>query len=177
MTTRSMSDVGVRQLAPLLMVWSMESSLRFYVDGLGFTVTHTWTPDGKIRWCWLEHGGAALMLQEWTMTDPRRETLRGRIGEGVGFYFVCEDALVQALVERRLAGAALDVFADEPPPANHPLLKLPNVVFTAHTAGIDTQARDDMAQLAAKAIVALSRGDWDAAAVVNPDCREKFCWP
>jgi D-3-phosphoglycerate dehydrogenase len=90
---------------------------------------------------------------------------------------VCEEALERALVERRIAGAALDVFADEPPPANHPLLKLPNVVFTAHTAGIDTQARDDMAQLAAKAIVNLSRGDWEGAAVVNPQCREKFCWP
>jgi hypothetical protein len=93
MTTRSMNDVRVRQLAPLLMVWSMEASLHFYVDGLGFAVTHTWTPDGKVRWCWIEQGGAALMLQEWTADDPRRETLKGRIGEGVGFYFVCEDAL------------------------------------------------------------------------------------
>jgi D-3-phosphoglycerate dehydrogenase len=90
---------------------------------------------------------------------------------------VCEEALVRALVERRIAGAALDVFADEPPPANPPLLKLPNVVFTAHTAGIDTQARDDMALLAAQAIVALSRGEWAQVAVVNPECRGKFCWP
>ena len=86
MTTRSMNDVRVRQLAPLLMVWSMEASLHFYVDGLGFAVTHTWTPDGKVRWCWIEQGGAALMLQEWTADDPRRETLKGRIGEGVGFF-------------------------------------------------------------------------------------------
>ncbi|MGE0158526.1 MAG: VOC family protein [Gemmatimonadales bacterium] len=93
MSSPSMTQVGVKQLAPLLMVWSMGASLRFYVDGLGFTLTNTWKPDGKIRWCWLELGEAALMLQEWSADDPRRADLKGKIGEGVGFYFICEDAL------------------------------------------------------------------------------------
>jgi phosphoglycerate dehydrogenase-like enzyme len=89
---------------------------------------------------------------------------------------VCEDALVRALQDGRLAGAGLDVFAEEPPPRDHPLRQLENVVCTAHTAGIDLQARADMAMLAAGAIVALGRGEWPEHQVVNPECRTTFRW-
>lgn len=46
-----------------------------------------------------------------------------------------EDALVEALKEKRITGAGLDVFVKEPIPPDHPFLKLDNVVLTAHTAG------------------------------------------
>jgi phosphoglycerate dehydrogenase-like enzyme len=46
-----------------------------------------------------------------------------------------EDALFQALQERKIGGAGLDVFDQEPPPADHPLLKIPNAVLTPHLAG------------------------------------------
>ena len=57
-----------------------------------------------------------------------------------------EPALVEALVEGRLAGAALDVFADEP---NVPeaLLKLDNVVLQPHASSATVETRDKMAQL------------------------------
>ena len=48
---------------------------------------------------------------------------------------VDEDALHRALVDGRILGAGLDVMVDEPPRPDHPLLKLPNVTLTPHSAG------------------------------------------
>lgn len=93
MPDHSMTTVGVQQLVPLLMVQDMERSLTFYVEGLGFEVKNTWTPEGRIRWCWLELGGAALMLQEWVANDPHRTKLGGHVGAGVGFNYQCQDAI------------------------------------------------------------------------------------
>ena len=47
---------NVRQAVPFFNVKDIEASLRFYVEGLGFTMTQHWNPDGRIRWCWLELG-------------------------------------------------------------------------------------------------------------------------
>jgi phosphoglycerate dehydrogenase-like enzyme len=46
-----------------------------------------------------------------------------------------EVALVEALREGRIMGAGLDVLSQEPPPADHPIFQLDNVVLTPHTAG------------------------------------------
>jgi lactoylglutathione lyase len=81
--------VSVKQSVPFFMVTDMQASLRFYVDGLGFTKTLEWTPADTIEWCWLEHGGAALMLQEY------RPGLQpdGPRGLGVSVCFMCDDAI------------------------------------------------------------------------------------
>jgi phosphoglycerate dehydrogenase-like enzyme len=48
---------------------------------------------------------------------------------------VDEAALACALAERRIAGAAIDVFVDEPPPAGHPFYDLDNVILSPHVSG------------------------------------------
>jgi phosphoglycerate dehydrogenase-like enzyme len=88
---------------------------------------------------------------------------------------VCEADLLEALRAKRLGGAGLDVFEEEPP-GKIPLVELDNVVLTPHAAGTDIQSRDDMALSAAEAIVSLSRGEWPAEKIVNPAVRDRFRW-
>ena len=98
MPVESPTNGNVKQAVPFFGVSSMEASLRFYVDGLGFKMKRWWIPDsseshykpeGKIRWCWLELGEAAIMLQEFM---PGREP-KEPLGSGVNVCFQCEDAL------------------------------------------------------------------------------------
>jgi phosphoglycerate dehydrogenase-like enzyme len=86
-----------------------------------------------------------------------------------------EADLLDALKNKRLAGAGLDVFEQEPP-GKHPLFALDNVLLTPHAAGTDIQSRDDMALSAANAIISLARGEWPAEKIVNPDVRARFSW-
>jgi lactoylglutathione lyase len=81
---------NVQQAVPFLMVSNIEASLRFYIDGLGFQRTKQWIVDSKIRWCWLQLGGAALMLQEY---NPGSPLATAKLGEGVSVCFQCKDAL------------------------------------------------------------------------------------
>jgi phosphoglycerate dehydrogenase-like enzyme len=60
---------------------------------------------------------------------------------------VVEKALVDALSEGRIAGAALDVFATEPLPESSPLWTLPNVLISPHMAGDTVGWHDELAEL------------------------------
>jgi D-3-phosphoglycerate dehydrogenase len=82
-----------------------------------------------------------------------------------------EAALVQALRSGHLAGAGLDVWDQEPPPLDHPLLAMDNVFATFHTAGVTHEARRNVAAIAADQIVALLAGE-QAPRLVNPEA-----WP
>jgi lactoylglutathione lyase len=96
MDVATVTKVNVKHAVPFFGVTNMESSLRFYVDGLGFRMKNSWIPDraedqpdGRIRWCWLELGEAAIMLQECLPERRPKEAL----GTGVNICFQCEDAL------------------------------------------------------------------------------------
>ncbi len=89
---------------------------------------------------------------------------------------VDEPALVAALKANKIAGAGLDVFAQEPPPQDHAFFALDNVVMTPHTGGTDLQSRLDMAEFAARSIVELSQGKWPGHLIVNREVKERFTW-
>src|SRR5262249_30996212 len=89
---------------------------------------------------------------------------------------VVETDLAAALRAGRLAGAALDVFDLEPPDPANALFAMENVLLSPHVASLDTQAIQDMAACAVRNILALSRGDWPAEAIVNPGVRDGWKW-
>jgi lactoylglutathione lyase len=84
---------NVKQAVPFFGVVSMTESLQFYVEGLGFEMTKHWIDDGVLRWCWLELGGAALMLQEYKKEGHDSWIPQSKVGVGVSICFICEDAL------------------------------------------------------------------------------------
>jgi lactoylglutathione lyase len=86
-------EPNVQQAVPFFGVSSIENSIRFYVEGLGFQITNTWIDDGKIRWCSLQHGAAALMLQEFRKKGHDSWMPKVKVGEGVSICFQCRDAL------------------------------------------------------------------------------------
>jgi predicted lactoylglutathione lyase len=84
---------NVKQAVPFFMVSNIETSVRYYVDGLGFKMTNQWVDEGKLRWCWLEIGNAALMLQEFYKDGHHTNVPTEKVGVGVSICFMCEDAL------------------------------------------------------------------------------------
>jgi D-3-phosphoglycerate dehydrogenase / 2-oxoglutarate reductase len=70
-----------------------------------------------------------------------------------------EAALVEALASGRLAGAGVDVFLQEPTPADHPLTRFENVILSPHIAGMTDEARYNMAVGAAEQWIMILRGE------------------
>src|SRR5438876_2670 len=82
-----------------------------------------------------------------------------------------EAALFEALRDKRIAGAGLDVWDKEPPAPEHPLLQFDNVLASPHTAGVTKEARVNMGKIAAEQILDALDGKRPPR-VVNPEV-----WP
>jgi D-3-phosphoglycerate dehydrogenase len=80
---------------------------------------------------------------------------------------VDERALYDTLKANRIAGAALDVFVEEPTPQDNPLLTLPNFIAAPHVAGVTREAVDRMAIVAVQNILSVLDGKPIVDNVVN----------
>jgi D-3-phosphoglycerate dehydrogenase len=81
---------------------------------------------------------------------------------------VDEVALVKALDDRWIAGAALDVLSSEPPPPDHPLLGRSNVIVTPHVAFASVEAVTELRRRAAEHVAMVLRGEIPPH-IVNPE--------
>jgi D-3-phosphoglycerate dehydrogenase / 2-oxoglutarate reductase len=116
---------------------------------------------------------------------PLTAETRGMVGTAQfalmrkGAYFITtarghihdEAALADALRDKRIAGAGLDVWANEPPPCDHPLLAFDNVLVSPHTAGVTRETRFNMGKIAAEQVLDALDGK-PVARKVNPEV-----WP
>lgn len=85
-----------------------------------------------------------------------------------------ERALADALRDKQIAGAGIDVFDKEPPPADHPLLQFDNVIVSPHTAGVTHEARRNMGKIAAEQLILTLDGKRPPR-IVNPEVWPDYC--
>ncbi|WP_261133485.1 C-terminal binding protein [Bacillus sp. Marseille-Q3570] len=83
-----------------------------------------------------------------------------------------EHALVKALEDKRIAGAALDVVEQEPIPRHHPLLTMDNVILTPHVAWYSEEAEKEMRQKAALGVKEVLLHKQYPKYLVNKDVQE-----
>ena len=86
---------------------------------------------------------------------------------------VDEAALIRALDGSELAGAGLDVFEEEPTPADNPLLEMDNVIVTPHSAGASNRSRIAVQTQIGQETARLLRGTFPMS-VVNPEVRHRI---
>lgn len=120
---------------------------------------------------------------------PLNEATQGMLGETElrrmkrGAFFINtaragltdEDALYRALKDGHLAGAALDVFLEEPPPPDHPLLALPNVIATPHIGGNTREVVIHQSRIITDDLVRLLEGERPQN-TVNPEVIDRLQW-
>ena len=148
-TTMAPSDWIATAFAMSVLACKRDPSQR---TDTGYTIPGTGDPDGLLPDAWLGPEAlpelmarADVVVMCAPLTAQTRHLIGARelgrmkasayfinVGRGAS---VDETALARALSERRLAGAAIDVFAQEPPPAGHPLYALDNVIVSPHVSG------------------------------------------
>jgi D-3-phosphoglycerate dehydrogenase / 2-oxoglutarate reductase len=117
--------------------------------------------------CPLDEGTRGMMgAAQFGLMQPHAyfiNTARGFIHD--------EAALLDALTSKKIAGAGIDVWEKEPPPPEHPLLQLDNVIASPHTAGLTRETRANMGKIAAEQLIMALDGKRPPR-IVNPQV-----WP
>ena len=85
---------------------------------------------------------------------------------------VDESALINALKTKKIAGAGLDVLSQEPPEARNPLLSMPNVIVSPHSAFVSHEALTDLAAMSTKAVIDMLEGKVPEN-ILNPEALTK----
>jgi D-3-phosphoglycerate dehydrogenase len=70
-----------------------------------------------------------------------------------------EAALAEALAKKQIAGAGLDVWEDEPPPTDHPLMQFDNVLVSPHTAALSVRENERIVDLLVTNLRRFRRGE------------------
>ncbi|NMJ40575.1 3-phosphoglycerate dehydrogenase [Roseomonas sp. JC162] len=83
-----------------------------------------------------------------------------------------EGALLAALQKGHIAAAGLDVWEQEPPPKDHPLLSHPAVICTQHTAGVTHESRAMITRIAAEAFSSFAAGRFPPR-IINPEVKAR----
>jgi phosphoglycerate dehydrogenase-like enzyme len=96
------------------------------------------------------------MIDEAAIAAMKRDAWLINVARG---RLVDDTALVRALRENRVGGAALDTFRDEPLPPTSPYWDLPNVILTPHTAWSSARVLDRSVDLFCDNLVRFSRGE------------------
>jgi phosphoglycerate dehydrogenase-like enzyme len=121
-------------------------------EDTGYSAPGTGDPEGRLPEAWfppeklrdlLERSDVVVMAAPFTAATERMIGTAELAVMKPSAYFinvgrgatVDEPALAAALRERRVAGAAIDVLAQEPPPAGHPFYALDNVIVSPHVSG------------------------------------------
>jgi D-3-phosphoglycerate dehydrogenase len=120
--------------------------------------------------CPLDDGSRGMIgAREFALMKPNAyfiNTARGFIHD--------ERALADALRNKKLAGAGVDVFDKEPPPKEHPLLAFDNVIASPHMAGVTYEARANMGKIAAEQMIMMLDGKRPPR-MVNPQVWPVYC--
>ena len=85
-----------------------------------------------------------------------------------------EADLVRALKEEAIAGAGIDVFMEEPPPTDHPLMAFENVIVSPHNAGITHEAMENVSIFSADQWIDILDGKVPPR-LINPEAWPKYC--
>jgi len=87
---------------------------------------------------------------------------------------VDQDAMLRALKEHRIAGAAIDAHEQEPLPLNNPLLQLDNVLLTPHHGGATLRTRERTLKQACSNLLSMLSGNIPDVGFCNPAVRDRF---